>query len=222
MSAVVAPTLSASGSTESYLDALSVNLGETSTQLNRAAEAIEECNVELLECLREPEAYAERIDDANEGLTRVHFNLSTIQVPSQYSTDHFRLLRGLSNVMDGLYLYSESLRMRDPSRLGDALELIRAGRDDIQAATDSILAETSQPLDMIQITTVIVVIATGGLAVLLVILLRRARSERLSFLHDELATCPQCGEVLDQWWTFRPGQIRQWQTTHLASHERED
>lgn len=186
-----------------------------------AAIAIEECTRNLVACLQDPEAIAGRLDTANQGLQGVTANISAMTPPAEHAASHDLLVEGLSEVSMGLTVYTQGLRETDPSKLVLASELIGAGRDDIRTARIAIAGQPPANTNLIGIVTIGVVAAAGGLAVLLVFLLRTANRQRLDHRQKELATCPLCGQVLDGWETYKVKQIRTWQTEHLQSHQEE-
>lgn len=206
---------------QDYLTDLGTSLDLAGDFLDEAAAAIEECNVALIDCLRNPDPTADRIEAANLGLQGVITNLSLLQPPAEHAASHDQLLLGLGKVSTGLTLYTEGLRQNDPTKLARASDALRDGRDDIRTATNAIASQSAGSTDLLTLVTFAVIAAAGAMVVLLVVLVRSAHRQRLNTLHKELATCPLCGEVLDQWSTYKVGQIRTWQQEHLKSHRDE-
>ena len=213
--------LAPKASGQDYLTDLNSNLELASGFLEEAAVAIEDCLTGLITCLRDPEEFAARVDAANRGLQGVTANLSLMEAPAEHAGSHALLISGFNEVSMGLALYSEGLRQNDPSKLTLAAEVIRDGRADIQAATSAITSVPSGDSSLIAILTFAIIGGAGGMAVLLVILLRTLYRKRLDQIQKELATCPLCGEVLDGWETYKEKQIRKWQAEHLRSHRRD-
>ncbi len=207
---------------QDYLTDLNRNLELVSDFLEEAAVAIEDCVTDLLTCLRNPEEFAARVDAANLGLEGVTANLSLMEAPAEHGGSHALLISGFDEVSMGLTLYSQGLRENDPSKLTLAAKVIRDGRADIQAAMSAITSVPSGDISLIAILTLAIIGAAGGMAVLLVILLRIVYRKRLDQIQKELATCPVCGEVLDRWETYKEKQIRKWQAEHLRSHRRDE
>ena len=208
-------------SAQDYQTQLSEHLAEASMFLDDAGQAIDECTRALIGCLANPDDIVTRIDAASQGLLRVVSNLSAMEVPEGNAADHARLIQGFGMVTDGFAVYTDGLRSRDPGTLGLAVDLITDGNNQIRAAVNAIFAQPTTDPDIVQILTYVVIGATVGLSVLLYVLLRMARQQRRTQIEKDFATCPECGEVLDQWWTYRKRQIRRWLETHLLSHERE-
>lgn len=205
-------------SAQDYRTLLSEHLSEASVFLDDTSQAIDQCNRALIGCFVNPEDIATRIDQANQGLRQVVANLSAMEVPEPYAIDHALLSLGFGNVTNGLTLYTTGLRSKDPGTLGVAADLISDGNNQIRDAVNAIFAPPPPGLDLIQLLTYIVIAAAIGLSLLLYALLRVARQQGRTYIEKELATCPECGEVLDRWRTFRTRQIRDWQETHLRSH----
>ena len=207
---------------DEYLQALSAELDKSTIYLDEAAAAISECRL-TISCLQNPEPYAVRLDNAVLGLEKVVSNLSGMEVPERYVTSHQQLIRGYGQVIDGFILYAEGLREhgRDPTKFEDAVNLVREGRTNITEANNAIFARTPPTFDLVLILIITVLATAGALVVLMVFLGRQAAQERHERVRDELATCPKCSQVLDQWWTYRRRQIRQWRVDHLKSHERD-
>ncbi len=206
---------------QDYLNDLSTNLEQASAFLDEAAVTIEECTRGLIACLQDPEDIAGRVDMANQGLQGVTANISAMTAPAEHTASHNLLIEGLDEVTMGLTIYTQGLRENDPSKLVLASEVIRAGQDDIRTATSAIAGQPPPNPSPVGIVTIGVVAAAGGMAVLLVFLLRETHRQRLDHLQKELATCPLCGQVLDGWETYKVKQIRRWQTEHLQSHQEE-
>ncbi len=207
---------------QDYLTDLNSNLELASDFLEEAAVAIDDCVTAFFACLGDPEESAARVDAANRGLQGVTANLSLMEAPAEHAGSHALLISGLDEVSMGLTLYSEGLRENDPSKLTLAAEVIRDGRADIQAATTAITSAPSGDISLVTILTFAIIGGAGGMAVLLVILLRTLYRKRLDQIQKDLATCPLCGEVLDRWETYKEKQIRKWQAEHLRSHGRDE
>lgn len=221
--ALVLPATPATSITnDEYLRAVSAELEKSTTYLDEAAAAISECRL-TISCLQNPEAYAVRLDGAVLGLEKVIANLSAMEVPERHIASHSQLVTGYRQVVDGFVLYAEGLREhgRDPAKFEDAVDLVRAGRTDITEANRAIFMETPATFDLFLILIITVLVTAGALVVLVFLLGRQAAKDRQERVRDEFATCPKCGEVLDQWWTYRRWQIRQWRVDHLKSHERD-
>lgn len=205
---------------ESYTSSLSVLLSEASDFLSQASEAIDGCNQDFTNCLRQPDEFADQIDQAREGLEGVLADLGQLTPPGNLASSHDLLQGGFLKVINGLSLYAEGIREADAVKLGGALDLVHSGRVDIEAATAAITSSGgSGGLDPILILEIVGGVAIAMMGVLIALLVRQARRTRLAQVESELATCPVCGEVLDGWQTYRSRQIREWRTTHLLSHK---
>ncbi|MEE9593701.1 MAG: hypothetical protein V3W28_08995 [Thermoplasmata archaeon] len=208
-------------SAQDYETQLSAHLVEASEFLDDAGQAIDECTRTLIGCLSDPDDIVTRIDAASQGLLEVVGNVSAMEVSEENAADHALLVQGFGLVTDGFALYTDGLRSKDPGTLGLAGDLIADGNNQIRAAVNAIFTQPASGTDIVQILTYAVIGATVGLSVLLYLLLRMERRQRRTHIEKEFATCPECGEVLDEWWTYRSRQIRRWLETHLLSHERE-
>lgn len=206
---------------QDYRGDLGTNLGLASDYLSEASDAIAECNEDLLGCIRDPEATADRIDNATAGLEGVVSNLSLLDPPAEHQANHNLLLQGFDKIVAGFSLYSQALRDREPTSLIDGLELIQEGKEEVNTATSSILGDQNLPVDIVLVVTLGVVGAAVAMFIVLALLLLRLRQNHLDAIHRNLATCPVCDEILDKWWTFRMSQIREWQQNHLKGHRQE-
>lgn len=219
--AIILPLLASQASGQDFIRDLAFNLDQASRFIGDAAAAIDECNTMFLDCLSKPEEFVLRLDAANRGLGNASLNISQLAAPPEHTSGHALLLQGLGNVSQGLSLYAEGLQDRQPTKLNLAIDLIQEGKEKIEAATAAILGQPTGGLDLVTILTAVVVIAAVALVVTIVVLVRFVRRQRLIRIQDELATCPQCGEVLDRWWSYRARQIKEWKATHLRSHQTE-
>ena len=216
---LVAPPVSASE--ETYLRNLSLELERSTKYLDEAGAAISACNDNLIACLQTPEPTAQRIDNATLGLQGVRANLTAMEVPPKYTASHVQLETGYQQVIDGFRLYAAGLRERDLDKLSGGADLVREGRGNVTTASAAILGRPATTLDLVLILLLAVIATAAALGVLIFFVGRRAWESRRERIRDEWATCPKCGEVLDQWWTYRQWQIRQWRSDHLKSHERD-
>jgi len=220
VTSLLAPTSLVAASEQTYLDALTVQLEIAGQHFAEAAAAIRECNEEFFQCFSEPEQFAQRIDLAALGLSRVRDNLSGIAVPESYTSIHAQLSRGFGQVVDGLSLYAAGLRESDPDRLGEAADLVEIGKGNIDTATTAIRTRSQADFDFSLIALIAVVVMTCSVGILIFTLVRQLRRDRTDGMKKS-ATCPVCGETLDQWWTFRVSQVREWRTDHLGMHARD-
>lgn len=220
VASLLAPTPLVAASEQSYLDALTVQLEVAGQHFAEAAAAIRECNEEFFQCFSEPEEFAQRIDLAALGLSGVRDNLSRVAVPDGYTSIHDQLSRGFGQVVDGLSLYAAGLRESDPDRLDEAADLVEIGKGNIDAATTAIRTRSQADFDFSLIAIIAVVAMACSVGVLTFILVQQLRRDRTDG-KEKSATCPVCGQMLDQWWTFRVSQVREWRTDHLGVHARD-
>lgn len=208
------------GQNEAYFAELTGQLEVATSHLDEASAAIGDCNDDFLGCLRDPGPTSDRLNASAIGLEGVRSNLTELAAPSQFNSSHQLLTSGFHRVADGFVLYGESLRERDLDKLDLAAEEIRSGKLEIETASASILGQTSRGLDLVLVLTIAVLATAASVGVLMVVLLREGvRTQRSG--KKRLGTCPKCGEVLDQYWTFRKGQIEEWRRNHLKSHVQE-
>jgi hypothetical protein len=220
--AVLAVVVPGAGAQEqAYLSELSAQLQVAQIHLDEASAAISDCNDNLIACFQQPTAYADRIDQANAGLEGVRTNLTLLTVPAAYVSSHARLLDGFRQLIDGLALYATGLRERDVDKINSAADLISAGKQDIEGASAAILSQPSGISGLLWVLTAAVAAITVSVGILVFLLLRQALPARREYIEKTWATCPQCGEVLDQWRTYRRRQIRDWRESHLRSHRRD-
>lgn len=206
---------------QAYLNELAAELQIAQVHLDEASAAIAACNDSLIACFQQPGPYADRIDMANVGLEGVRTNLTALTVPPQYASSHALLLGGFRQLIDGLALYATGLRERDVDKINSAADLISTGKRDIESASAAILSQPAGTSGLLLVLTAAVAAMAVSVGVLAFFLLRRALPARRDYIEKTWATCPKCGEVLDQWWTYRRRQIRDWRESHLASHARD-
>ena len=218
--ALVLAAGAATASEETYLQNLTSEIEKSIAFLDEASAAIDACGL-TIGCLQNPEPYASRIDTAAAGLRGVHANLSSLNVPAQYNASHAKLETGYQQTVDGLTLFASGLRENDLDKVSTGAELLGEGKRNRTEGVSEILGQPPPTVDLSSFLFIIVVGATGTLIVLVYLLARQGARDRLARVHDEMATCPKCGQVLDQWWTYRRWQIRQWRVDHLKSHERD-
>lgn len=211
------------GTDDSYLQDLSEQLNVAETHLDAASAAIGECNDSLIRCLQQPVPYATRIEAAAQGLDEVRTNLSALSPPAEHASSHAQLSDGFRKVADGLNLYAEWLRDRgrDIAMFDAAMDLIRSGKEDINTSTNAILSRPVGELPLLTVMAVAVGISVVVLGVILYVLIRQLRQDNREYVEKTYATCPECGVVLDEWWTFRRRQITGWREDHLESHQKE-
>jgi len=205
---------------ETYLQDLASEIEKSIVFLDEASAAIDSCGL-TIGCFQNPEPYASRIDNATAGLRGVHANLSALDVPAQYNASHAKLKTGYQQIIDGLTLLVAGLRENDLDKVSLGAELVGEGKRNRSEGINEILSQPPAAFDLVLVLIVSVLFTAGALIALVFFLGRQASHERQERVRDELATCPKCGHVLDQWWTYRRWQIRQWRVDHLKSHERD-
>jgi len=202
---------------QEYLDALSVQLDAAQVHFDEAADALSTCSDAIVNCFQNREPYALRLESAGQGLLGIQDNLSAMDVPERYRSDHAMLQDGFQQVTEGLLLYAAAIRTWDTGNMSRAGQLTQAGRLDIRTASTSILSRPVGDAHFALLAGVVVLEGVVVVAFVLVVSRRVARTRRADFERD-WASCPECGEVMDQWWTFKKRQVREWRATHLKGH----
>lgn len=208
-----------SASQETYLQDVASEIQKSTAFLDEASDAISDCGLSL-ECFQDPEPHASRIDRAVVGLQGIHANLTRLDVPAQYNASHTKLLLGYQQTIDGLILFAAGIRENDLDKVQTGADLLVDGRENRTEGASEILSQARAPFDLSLVLIIAIIGVAATLVVLMFLLGRQASQDRLERIHSD-AKCPKCGQVLDQWWTYRPWQIRQWRVDHLRSHERD-
>ena len=214
--AILLVLLPAPAATEQdYLAALSVQLEAADVYLDDAADALNECADQILTCYNDREPYAQRVETAGQGLDGILTNLSAMEVPDVYASDHLLLRRGFEQVIAGLVLYAEAIRAWDTDQMYAAGNLTQLGRSDIRTASGAILQRSVGGANLPLILGIATAAEGAAIAILVYLLVRRVSRTRRQEFKEAWATCPLCGEVVDQWWRFRKRVVREWHMTHL-------
>src|SRR3990172_6967035 len=217
--ALVLAAGAATASEETYLQDLALEIEKSIPFLDEASAPMHAWGL-TIGCLQTPEPYASRIDTAAAGLRGVHANLSSLNVPAQYNASHAKLGTGYQQTVDGLTLFASGLRENDLDKVSTGADLLGDGKRNRTEGVSEILGRPPSLVDLSSFLLIIVVGATGTLLVLVYLLARQGGRDRLARVHDEIATCPKCGQVLDQWWTYRRGQICPWRGGALQRPKR--